>query len=105
MIEKIINEYAAGVSGELIPDTTSVELATKLMNVIDAKSKGHEISVDIDGAISFVIVVSGGRLISGEFTTNGKLYAWLYNKIHSGDTLDQIRGETDITKFDSWFGE
>ena len=104
MIKYIIDEFAAGVEGEPVPDTACVELAGSLLTLIDVHSKSHELSVDIDGAISFVVITESHKLISGELSVNGKLYAWLYPAVNSTVLLDQITDGTDIKKFRQWLG-
>ena len=96
-------EFERGVPDELPPIPKAVAMADRMLKSVEVNAKDSEISIDIDGAISFTIVALDETLISGELATNGKLYAWHY-EIDWSTQQDEILGEQDVSSLLGWLG-
>ena len=96
-------EFKRGVPDESPPIPRTVAVVDRMLKSVEVNAKDSEISVDIDGAISFTIVALDGTLISGELATNGKLYAWHY-EIDWSTQQGEILGEQDVSSLLGWLG-
>jgi hypothetical protein len=99
----LVAEFERGVPTEPKPVPNAVSMANRLVVFAESNSKASEFSVDVDGGISFTIAAIDGTLISGELTTNGKLYAWQYEPDWSTQRAEII-GEEDTSNLHGWLG-
>jgi hypothetical protein len=96
-------EFKLGVTDETPPTPTAVAMADRLLKSVATKARNSEISIDVDGAISFTIVAMDETLISGEFSTRGTLYAWHY-EVDWSTQRAEIIGAKDISNLVGWLG-
>ena len=80
-LHPVVAEFQLGMPNELKPNARTVELADQLVRAIGREAVDSEISLDIDGAISFVILLTDKTLITGEFAPMGELFAWHYDGV------------------------
>ena len=96
-------EFELGTMDEPPPKPAAVAMADYMLKSIETSAKDSEISIDVDGAMSFTIVAIDGTLISGEFATSGRLYAWHYEPDWSTQRAELV-GEEDISILLGWLG-
>ena len=96
-------EFKRGAPDEPPPIPEAVTMADRMLKSAEANAKDSEVSLDIDGAISFTIIALDGTLISGELATDGKLYAWHYETDWSTQQ-GEILGEPDVSRLLGWLG-
>lgn len=77
-LHPITQKFQQGICNEK-PSTEVVNNVDTLIKNIEEYSLKYEISHDIDGALSLVIITNSNNLISGEITIDGRLYGFLYN--------------------------
>ena len=99
----LVIDFERGVQNEPMPSPNSVSMAQWLVESAESNAKETEISVDVDGGMSFTIVANDGTLISGEYTAKGELYAWHYESDWSTQRAEII-GERDISNLIGWLG-
>lgn len=73
-----VQEFAAGVDG-VKPSAEVVEIATRLVQAALDHTADSEISVDVDGALSFVLQLNDGRLVLAELNPDGAIDASQYD--------------------------
>ncbi len=73
-----VQEFAAGVDGAK-PSAEVVEIATRLVQAALDYTADSEISVDVDGALSFVLRLNDGRLVLAELDPDGAIDASKYD--------------------------
>ena len=101
-LHPVVNEFQVGVAGEPTPTTTMVSDASALVQQIENVAKSVELSVDVDGALSFVVVLQDDTLITGEFTPIGELYAWRYDKTDWSARTGKIDAEPNVLAIRGW---
>ena len=82
----VIAEFAAGVAGYPLPEVWVVEMAAELVRAAEAHTVEPEISVDLDGELSFDLRLRNGFLVIAELSIGGALNARVYD---AGDVLVQ----------------
>ena len=101
-LHPVVDEFQTGVEGEPTPTPPVVSDASTLVREIERVAKSSELSVDVDGALSFVVVLEDHTLITGEFTPIGELYAWRYDKTDWTTRTGKIDGEPDVLVIRGW---
>lgn len=81
-IESALREFAEGVEG-VLPNGDALASARRLAEA-SATTASPEITVDVDGAISFDLRLRDGSLVLAEFSAEGELDASVYD---SGNNL------------------
>ena len=64
-VKTALDEFAAGLDGKR-PEPLVVEMAARIANAALDKTREPEISVDVDGALSFDLELPDGRLLLAE---------------------------------------
>ena len=77
-LHPVVQEFAAGVDG-VKPSDEVVEIATRLVRAALDQTADSEISVDVDGALSFVLRLNDGRLVLAELNPDGVIDASRYD--------------------------
>ena len=77
-IKAALDEFAAGLDGKR-PEPRVTEMAARIANAAVANTREPEISVDVDGALSFDLELPGGRLLLAELEIDGRIDASLYD--------------------------
>lgn len=85
-LPEVIAEFAAGVPGYPPPPAWVVELGTELARAAEEHTVEPEISVDVDGELSFDLRLRNGFLVIAELAIGGALNARVYD---AGDVLAQ----------------
>ena len=73
-----VQEFAAGVDGVRLGDAV-VAMATRIVQAVLERTADAEISVDVDGALSFVLRLTDGRLVLAELNPDGTIDASKYD--------------------------
>ena len=73
-----VQEFAAGVDG-VRPGDAVVAMATGIVQAVLERTADAEISVDVDGALSFVLRLTDGRLVLAELNPDGAIDASKYD--------------------------
>ena len=73
----VVKEFADGLEGSARPSPEVVGIASRITEVARAKTVQPEISVDIDGALSFDLRLASGLLLVAELDADGTLEALL----------------------------
>lgn len=73
-----VQEFAAGIDG-VKPSVEVVEIAARLVEAALDQTADSEISVDVDGALSFVLRLNDGRLVLAELNPDGVIDASRYD--------------------------
>lgn len=73
-----ITEFARGIDGEC-PEEEVVRIATDVARVAADRTEDPEITVDIDGALSFDLRLRGGQLVLAEIDMFGRIDFSVYN--------------------------
>lgn len=81
-IESALREFGGGVEG-VLPDGNALASARRLAEAA-AATVSPEITVDVDGALSFDLRLQDGSLLLAEFSATGELDASVYD---SGNNL------------------
>ena len=97
-IQCALDEFAAGLDGKR-PEPRVVEMAARIANAALAKTREAEISVDVDGALSFDLELPGGGLLLAELGIDGSIDAGVY-----GPRMEPVKLMPDATEADviSW---
>lgn len=82
----VIAEFAAGVEGYPPPAAWVVEMGAELVRAAEAHTVEPEISVDLDGELSFDLRLRNGFLVIAELSISGAINARVYD---AGDVLVQ----------------
>ena len=90
-----LEEFAAGPDGKR-PEERVVEMATRIANAALLKTREPEISVDVDGALSFDLELPGGRLLLAELEIDGSINAGVYDPPMEPVELMPNAAEVDI---------
>ena len=93
-----LDEFAAGLDGKR-PVPWVVEMAARIANAALARTREPEISVDVDGALSFDLELPGGRLLLAELEIDGNIDAGVYEP-----PMEPVKLMPDATEADviSW---
>ena len=83
--EDEITEFARGIDGER-PEEEVVRIATKIARVAADRTEDPEITVDVDGALSFDLRLRDGHLVLAEIDMFGQIDFSVYN---SANELEQ----------------
>ena len=74
----VVREFALGVDGRQ-PTASAVDMATRIVTAAVERTADSEISVDVDGALSFVLRLNDGRLVLAELNPDGSIDASRYD--------------------------
>lgn len=77
-IKAALDEFTTGLDGRQ-PEPRVVAMAARITNAALAKTREPEISVDVDGALSFDLELPGGRLLLAELEIDGSINAGVYD--------------------------
>lgn len=94
-IKAALDEFAMGLEGKR-PEPWVVEMAARIANAALAKTREPEISVDVDGALSFDLGLPGGRLLLAEMEIDGSINAGVYDPPLEPVELMPDATETDV---------
>ena len=92
-VHPAVQEFAEGVEGA-IPEPTVVRTANTIARAAIEKTVEPEISVDIDGALSFDLRLANGLLLMAELDCQGGLDASIYDD-KQGVLVKRLRNTTD----------
>ena len=97
-VKAAVAEFAAGLDGKR-PEPWVVEMAARIANEALAKTREPEISVDVDGALSFDLELSNGNLLLAELEIDGSIDAGVY-----GPQMEPVQRMPKATEADiiSW---
>ncbi|MYE41972.1 MAG: hypothetical protein F4X27_17365 [Chloroflexi bacterium] len=97
-VKTALDEFAAGIDGNH-PDPWVVEMATRIAKAALTKTREPEISVDMDGGLSFDLELPSGRLLLAELGIDGSIDAGVYDP-----PLEPVKLMPDSTEADviSW---
>ena len=73
-----ITEFARGIDGER-PEEEVVRIATEVARVAADRTEDPEITVDVDGALSFDLRLRDGQLVLAEIDMFGRIDVSVYN--------------------------
>ena len=73
-----VHEFAQGV-GDVQPSDRVVTIASRIVQEVLERTADSEISVDVDGALSFVLQLDDGRLVLAELNPDGVIDASRYD--------------------------
>lgn len=79
MAQKALNAYANGLNNHR-PPPAAIQQAAQLANAALTQTTQPEITLDIDGALSFDLRTPKGHLILAELTPNGTLDASIFDQ-------------------------
>ena len=79
MAQDALDAFAEGLDGRLA-GFAAVELAAKIANAALSYTVQPEITLDVDGALSFDLRTSAGHLILAELSLEGDLDASIYDQ-------------------------
>ena len=88
-----VQEFAKGV-GDVRPEQAVVEMAQRITLAAIEKTIEPEISVDVDGALSFDLRLANGLLLMAELEVQGGLDASIYDD-KQGVLVKRLRNTTD----------
>ena len=88
-----VNEFAQGVDG-VAPSDAVVAMAELIVHAAIEHTVDSEVSVDVDGALSFVLRLSAGRLVLAELDPDGAIDASRYDDDH-GTNVKRLRQATE----------
>ena len=77
--EKVLENFAVGVSG-VRPSFEVQEAARTLVRAAEKHLRAPEISVDVDGALSFDLRLANGRLVMAELNADGRLHVGTFDE-------------------------
>ena len=92
-LHSAVQAFADGVGGAL-PATDVVEIAHRIAMAAIDKTIEPEISVDVDGALSFDLRLANGLLMMAELEVQGGLDASIYDD-KQGALIKRLRNTTD----------
>lgn len=78
--EAVVGEFAQGVSGFPVPAKGAVDVARRLVRIAASYVEEPEISVDIDGELSFDLRCDDGNLVFAELAVDGRLDVGVYDE-------------------------
>lgn len=78
-IESELIDFAAGVEDEVAPSSQVVATARRLSQVAVDNTVEPEISVDVDGALSFDLRLKDNRLVLAELNVDGSISVRMYD--------------------------
>ncbi len=87
-----ISEFAEGIDGER-PAPSVVDAANRIAQAAIEKTVQPEISVDVDGALSFDLRLASGLLLMAELEVQGELDASIYDD-KQGILIKRLRNAT-----------
>ena len=88
-----LSEFAQGVGG-VAPSDAIVAMAERIVHAAIEHTMESEISVDVDGALSFVLRLNAGRLVLAELDPDGAIDASRYDDDH-GTNVKRLRRATE----------
>ncbi len=80
-LHPVVREFAQGVDGAQ-PSAPVIEMATRMVAAAIERTADYEFSVDVDGALSFVLRLNDGRLVLAELDPDGAIDASKYDDEH-----------------------
>ena len=91
-LHPVVNEFAQGVDDER-PSAAVVAVASRIVEAVLERTADSEISVDVDGALSFVLRLTDGRLVLAELAPDGPIDASRYDD-DFGTNVKRLRRAT-----------
>ena len=79
MAQDAVDAFAVGLEGRQ-PEPAAVALAVSIVEAALCHTAQPEVSVDVDGALSFDLRTSSGHLILAELSPDGGLDASVYDR-------------------------
>ena len=95
-IEAVLKEFADGVGGRA-PSRPTLHAARRIATEATKCTKNPDLTVDVDGALSFDMRAMDGRIVFAEMDTDGQLDVGVYSE--SGQMLDHNPQATEATFF------
>ena len=99
-IQLALEEFATGVEGASRPAGTIVDTARRVAEAA-RDTVDPEISVDVDGALSFDLRLANGWLVLAELDPDGSLDASIYDQ--NGHLVKRLPRATEAALIDSFF--
>lgn len=87
-----VQEFAEGI-GDARPKPDVVEMAQRITMAAIEKTIEPEVSVDVDGALSFDLRLANGLLLMAELSVNGELDAGIIDD-KQGAIVGRLRNAT-----------
>ena len=78
--DAVIAEFARGVSGFPAPAQSAVDIARRLVRIASSRIEEPEISVDMDGELSFDLPRDDGYQVFAELSIDGRLDVGVYDE-------------------------
>ena len=99
MAQEALDAFTNGLNGRQ-PDPAVIEIAAQIANAALTHTTQPEITLDLDGALSFDLRTPSGNLILAELTPNGALDASIFDR--QNNPLQRLPSATpaDLT---AWF--
>lgn len=91
-VHHTLEAFAEGLSGERTKNLVS-EMAARITKAALDKTVEPEITVDVDGALSFDLRLADGRLVLAELELSGALDASVYDQ--QGSLVRRLRQATE----------
>lgn len=101
-IAPILAEFEAEVPQHPKPPSEAVSAARALVGHIQTAGKNVELSTDVDGALSLVVVLHDDTLITGELTTAGITSAWRYDPTDWTTPTDRMADQPNPEELRKW---
>ena len=94
-----LDAFAVGLEGSR-PEVAAVNMASRIAKAALDKTVEPEITVDVDGALSFDLRLADGRIVFAELEPSGQLDASVYDQ--NGVNVGCLRKITDV-ELVAWF--
>lgn len=95
-IEAVLNEFAEGIGG-MAPSRGIRDAARRIAIEANKYTQNPDLTVDVDGALSFDMRAMDGRVVFAELNTDGQLDVGVYSE--SGQMLDHNPQATEAVFF------
>lgn len=95
-IETVLNEFAEGIGGKA-PSRGIQDAARRIAIEANKYTKNPDLTVDVDGALSFDMRAMDGRVVFAEMDIDGQLDVGVYSE--SGQMLDHKPQATEAVFF------
>ena len=99
--DQTVNEFAQGLDGEH-PSEAVVNTAERIVKAARERVSRPDISVDVDGALSFDMRVANGWLLMAELDVDGNIDASVYDD-KAGKRVRRLRRGTEQDLIDLFF--
>ena len=91
-VHSALDAFTVGLEGSC-PEVAVVNMASRIAKAALDKTVEPEITVDVDGALSFDLRLANGQLVLAELETGGELDASVYDE--HGTLVRRLRKATE----------